>query len=305
MVISMKKLSILLLLGFIIIVSGTGPESFCFASDFKMVKHLSVSMQDSYPDSVMSWGGNFDIDGTVKGTIILFGGQLELDGVVEEDVICVSSTIRMGEQALIKGDLFVIEGKLNRHPKSIIEGKYFFYKFDIKKIESTLIPIFSDSGSLTFFIIIKIILWFIISLLVFAVVPKQINHAEEIFETNILKMGILGLLSLFTFLFLLFAFIMMSFIIIGIPLLFLLVILYFLIYIFGKTVVFYFMGIKLSKLLKIKNITPALFIVMGVITYSILKFIPLIGPLVLILMNLFEVGISVGYLFRKKLKIQA
>jgi hypothetical protein len=305
MVISMKKLSILLLWGFIFIISSTGPGSFCYASNFKMVKNLSVSMQDSYPDSVMSWGGTVDIDGTLKGSIILFGGRLELDGVVEEDVICVSSSIRMGEQALIKGDLFVIGGKLDRHPKSTVNGEYFHFKFDLKKIESTLIPLFSDSKSVTFFKVIKIILWFIITLLVFAVVPKKINHAREIFETNILKVGALGILSFLTFIFLLIAFFIMSLIIIGIPLLLLLVLLYFVANIFGRTVIFYFIGIKSSKLLKLKNVPPALFIVLGVAVYSILKFIPFVGPLILILMNLFEVGIGVGFFFRKKLKLQA
>ncbi len=304
MAISMKKLPILLLWGFIFIISSTGPGSFCFASNFKMVKNLSVSTQDSYPDSVMSWGGTLDIDGTLNGSIILFGGRLELDGVVEEDVICVSSSIRMGEQALIKGDLFVIGGKLDRHPKSTINKEYFHFKFDLKKIESALIPLFSDSKSVTFFKVIKIILWFIITLLVFALVPQKINHAREIFETSILKMGALGILSFLTFVFLLIAFFIMSLIIIGIPLLLLLVLLYFVVNIFGRTVIFYFIGIKLSELLKLKNVPPALFIVLGVIVYAILKFIPFVGPLILILMNLVEVGISVGFFFRKKLKLQ-
>jgi hypothetical protein len=57
--------------------------------------------------------------------------------------------------------------------------------------------------------------------------------------------------------------------------------------------------------LKLKNVPPALFIVLGVAVYSILKFIPFVGPLILILMNLFEVGISVAFFFRKKLKLQA
>jgi hypothetical protein len=270
-----------------------------------MVKNLSISTQDSYPDSVMSWGGKLDIDGTLKGSIILFGGRLELDGVVEEDIICVSTNIRMGEKALIKGDLFVIGGKLDRHPKSTVNGEYFKLKFDLKKIESVLIPLFSDSKSVTFFKVIIIILWLIITLLVFALVPKKINHAQEIFETNILKMGALGILSFLTFIFLLIAFFIMTLIIIGIPLLLLLVLLYFLINVFGRTVIFYFIGIKLSKLLKLKNVPPALFIVLGVVIYSILKFIPYAGPLILILMNLFEVGIGVGFLFRKKLKLQA
>lgn len=303
MLISMKKFSIVLLWGFIFIISGMGTSSFCLASNFKMIKNLSIAMQDSYPDSVMSWGGTIDIDGTLNGSIILFGGRLELDGIVEEDVICVSSSIRMGEHAIIKGDLFVIGGKLDRHPKSTINKEFFHFKFNLKKIESALIPLFSDYKSVTFFKVAKIILWLIITLLVFALVPKKIDHAREIFETNILKMGALGILSFLIFIFLLIAFFIMSLIIIGIPLLFLLVLIYFVANIFGRTVIFYFIGIKSSELVKLKNVPPALFIVLGVVVYSILKFIPFVGPIILILMNLVEVGVSVGFFFRKKLKL--
>lgn len=304
MIISTKKLPILLLWAFILIISSTGAYSFCYASNFKMVKNLSVSAPDSYPDSVMSWGGTIDIDGTLKGSIILFGGRLELDGTVEEDIICVSSSIRLGEQALIKGDLFVIGGKLDRHPQSTVNKDFFHLKFDLKKIESALIPLFSDSQSATFFKVIIIIFWLIVTLLVFALVPQKINLAREIFETNILKVGAFGILSILTIIFLFIAFFIMSLIIIGIPLLFLLVLLYFVANIFGRAVIFYFIGIKLSKLLKLKNVPPALFIVLGVAVYSILKFIPFVGPLILILMNLVVLGISVGFFFRKKLKLQ-
>jgi len=305
MIISMKKFSILLLWAFILVISSTAPHSFCYAADFKMVKNLSVATPDTYPDSVMSWSGTIDIDGTIKGSIILFGGRLDLDGVVEEDVICVSSSIRLGEQALIKGDLYAIGGQLDRHPQSTINGEFFHFKFDLKKIESALLPLFSDSQSATFFKVIIIIFWLIVTLLVFALVPQKINQAREIFETKILKIGALGILSFLIIIFLFIAFFIMSLIIIGIPLLFLLVLLYCVANIFGRTVIFYFIGIKLSKLLKLKNVPPALFIVLGVVVYSILKFIPFVGPLILILMNLVVLGISVGFFFRKKLKLQA
>ena len=298
-----KKIARFLLLGFLFMIPVIGSGTPGFASNFKMIKNLSIPVGESYPASIMSWGGTLHIDGTLKGTIILLGGRLELDGVVEEDVICIAAHIHIGQQALIKGDLFVIGGKLNRHPQSVVHGEYVNLKVDLKKIESTLIPILSDSRSLAFFKILKIILWLIITLLVFAVVPKQVNHAEEIFHAHILKLGILGILSDLTFIFLLFAFIVMSFFIVGIPLLFLLIIFYFMIYIFGRTVIFYFIGLRLAHLLKLKNLTPALFIVMGTAVYAILKFIPFAGPLILILMNILEVGISIGFLLRKKLKI--
>ena len=298
-----KKLS--LFLAFIFVISAAGSGFLAHAANFKMVKHLSVEKDDSLIQSIISWGGTVDINGTLNGTIMILGGHLKVNGIVEEDVFCIASDIHIGEQAQVKGDLFVIGGTLDRHPNSIVKGEYFNFKVDIKKIESTLIPILFDSRSLAFIKAIKILLWFIITLLVFAIVPRQINKAEEMFEHHIARIGVTGIVSIFIFIFLFFAFIVLSFIIIGIPFLLLLVLFYFMIYIFGRTVIFYFIGIKLSGLLRLKKITPALFIVMGVAVYSILKFIPFVGPLMLILLNIFEVGISVAFLFRKKLRLEA
>jgi hypothetical protein len=274
-------------------------------SNYKMLKNLSVPADQSYAGSVISWGGTLDIDGNLKGSIILIGGCLELDGQVEEDVICVAATIDIRQTAFIKGDLYVIGGSLNRHPKSTVKGEYFNVKFDLKKIESTLIPILSGSQTIGFIKTIKIILWFIIALIVFAVVPGKIIEAKEIFDKHITKTLAIGILSLITFLFLLFMFIILSFVIIGLPFLFALVLLYFVVCLFGRTVMFYFIGTTVSRRLHLKRITPALFIVMGTVFYALLKFLPVLGPVLLIIMSIFEVGIGVGFLLKKKLRLEA
>ncbi|MCP5049766.1 MAG: hypothetical protein GY940_21540, partial [bacterium] len=123
--------------------------------------------------------------------------------------------------------------------------------------------------------------------------------------THLFKVGAIGIISLLSFLCLLFIFIILCFIIIGIPLLFILVIAYFITYIFGRTVMFYFIGTKVADRLKWKNISPAFFIVIGVVIYGILKFVPYVGPILLIIMNICEIGIGIGFFFRKKLKFEA
>ena len=74
-------------------------------------------------------------------------------------------------------------------------------KFNLKKIESTLIPIFSDSQTIAFFKAIKILFWLIVTLIVLAVVPRKIYRAEEMFEKHMLKIAATGIISLFTFAF--------------------------------------------------------------------------------------------------------
>lgn len=300
----MKKLAILFM-GLLILSGILFPSS-----GFKMVKEQTVKSGQRYDKSMMSFRGAITVEtgGYVDGSIIMLGGTLKLDGEVNEDVICVSSTIQLGPKAHINGDFFVISGTLTPTDKIEIEakvkGEYLNFKFNLKKIESTLLPLFSDSQSLAIFKAVKIVFWLIITLIVFAVVPRKINLAEDIFRTHLLKIGSIGIISLFTFICLMFLFLVLSLIIIGIPLLFVLVLAYFWAYIFGRTVMFYFIGITLAKQFKLKKITPALFILIGVLVYAILKFVPFVGPIVLILMNICEVGIGVGFFFRKKLKLE-
>jgi len=294
----MKKSFIFLISLFIISIS------FVHSSDFKIKKNLILQKNETFNDNIISIGGNIDIKGKVNKSIIIIGGKLKLYGQVEEDLICISSNVKIYKNAFIKGDLIVIGGKLEKDPGIKIQGEYSYFKFDLKKIETTLLPIISDSRSITFFKAAKIILWLILALIIFAIIPKKINNAEEIFEKNMLRIGITGILSVLAFILLFLLFIILSFVIIGVPLLFILIIFYFVLIMFGRTVLFYFIGIKITKTLNIKNITPAFHIFIGVVFYLMLKFLPVFGPIVLIIFNMFEIGIGMSCLFRKKIALK-
>jgi hypothetical protein len=273
-------------------------------SDFKFEKELTVAQDNIYDSSVISIGGKIDIRGKVKQSVIMIGGRLSLDGEVREDVICFGSQVKIGRNAIINGDFLVIGGNLNRDSLSRVKGEFFYFRFDLKKIESTIIPIISDSRTITFLRILKIIFWLIIALIVFAVVPEKINQANDLFDKNIAKTGLYGLIAVFSFLFFMIVFIILTFLIIGIPLLLLLVLAYFVVLILGRTVMFFFIGSKIHTALGLKKIWPSLFILMGVGLYTLLKFLPYLGPVLLTIMNIFEIGIGVSFLLRKRLKLK-
>lgn len=279
------------------------PAALFSASNFKFKKDLLVAENSTYEYNVISLGGDIDIKGKFKHTVILFGGSLNLDGETGEDIICFGSKVSIGKSALVKGDLFVIGGRLDKDPGAEVKGEFTYFRFDLKKIESSLIPILSDRRTVTFFKILRIFLWLIISLVVLAVVPRKINAAEEVLETHPLKIGILGLLSLLCFIFLVIIFLLLSFVIIGIPLLFIAILAYFVIYIFGRTVIFYTIGDKLASAMHLKKTPPSLFIVFGVVLYFLLMFLPVVGPVLLILINVFELGVGVGFILRKRLRL--
>lgn len=300
----MKKITIFFL-GWFVISALLFPTD---SSGSNSPKHqLIIRYGQVSPSSMIRWGATIEIQkgGCINGSLFLVNSRLVLDGEISEDVICFSSDLDIRENAVIKGDLLIIGGSVQRNPSCRVTGKDIYIELDLQEIERSLLPVFFDSQSVALFKAIKILFWLVITLLVFAAIPMKINTAEAIFENHTIKLGLTGLFSLLGFLLLTIMFIILSLFYVGIPLLFLLVVFYAVVYILGRTVMFYFIGIKLTERLKIKNITPAFYILIGIIVYSIFKFIPIIGPILLLIMNVFEVGIGVGFIFRKKLKLKA
>ncbi len=271
------------------------------SSNYKFVKNLDLPRGEAYTDNIISIGGEINIKGDFKQSLILIGGHLVLEGEIGEDVFCIGSTVEIRENARINGDFFVISGLLDKHPEATVKGGFTHLRFDLKKIESTLLPIFSDSRTVSFLKTLQVIIWFIITLIVFAILPQKVNKAEEIMEENLLKTGVTGIVSLLSFIFLAILFFFLCFVIIGIPLFFGLIIAYIIILIFGRTVVIYYLGLHISRLLKLENIKPSLYILFGIVIFGILKFIPIVGVIILLFINVFEIGIGVAFIFRRKL----
>jgi hypothetical protein len=281
-------------------------SSLLFSStDYNLEKKLTVKTDQTYPNNIISLGGEIEINGKLEGSIILIGGHLKLLGEVQKDVICIAADVDIQKTGLVKGELMVIGGKLSRHTESKVMGELLYFRFDLKKIENTLMPILSDARTIPFIKAVRIIIWFIITLVVFALIPQKITLAEKIFSRNILKVGLAGLLAIFSFIFLLFVAIVLFFIIIGVPLLLLLIVAYLTVFIFGRTVIFYFLGVAISKAFKIRNVAPAVFILIGVILYAVINFLPVLGPFLSILLNILEIGIGVAFFLRKKIAFQS
>ncbi len=297
----MKKLVVSLLTGLLLLAMGAPLLS--ATSDFKIEKDITVADGQTYDSSIISLKGKLIIKGTVKQSIMLVSGTITLDGVVEEDVVCIASDVIIGKNAVIKRDLFIIGGSLSKDESAKVGGEFFYFKFDLKKIESSIMPFLSNSKTISFIKTLKVVLWFIIALIVFAIFPLRIDAAKDLFDKYTLKIGAIGLLAMFSFIFLLFTFIILSFVFIGIPLLIALILLYFIIFIFGRTVMFYYLGIKIADFFKMKKLPPAVFLLIGVVLYGILKFLPLLGPVLLIILNILELGIGISYFLRKKLKL--
>lgn len=264
---------------------------------------LRIEPGQTHPKSITSFGGSIEIRGKIEESVYLIGGRLVVSGEIGQDVICIGSTVEIMENALIRKDLIVIGGKLNKSEKSKINGEFFYIRTrdDLKKMAQTLLPFLPGGADISFFKIIKIVFWLILSLVMLAIFPVKITEACDLLERAPGRVSVIGIASMILFVFLLLAFVLLSLILIGIPLLLILIVGYFAALVFGRAVVFYFLGRKIADSLNRKNINPPVFLLIGVLVYGIFKFIPFVGVLFLVLLDIFVIGISVGYFFRRKL----
>ena len=135
--------------------------------------------------------------------------------------------------------------------------------------------------------------------------PKKIVKSEEILDDNILRIGSLGILSLIVFALLFLISVILSFFYIGIPILMILMILIIGLFVFGRTVVYYSIGRRLISKFNLSIFSPAVFILIGVLIYFILDYIPVAGFIILKIFALFEIGIAVGFILKKSLKLKS
>lgn len=264
---------------------------------------LVIENGQTYPKSVTSLGGKIEVRGDVEESVYLIGGRLIISGQVGQDVICLGSHVEIRDGAIIQKDLIIIGGSLIRAEKSKIGGEFFYIRTgdDLKKFTQSLLPFLPGGADISFFRIIKVFFWLIVSLVMLAVFPVKIAEASRLLEERWRKVGAIGIVSLLLFILFLLAFIILSWILIGIPLLLILIAGYFAVLAFGRTVAFYYMGSKISAIWNRRSINPTFFVLIGVLIYGIFKFIPVAGVLFLIFLDVFVIGIGVGFFLRKKL----
>ncbi len=261
--------------------------------------------KENVKNNLLSFGKDIVVNGTVERSLIKIGGSLKLNGKVNRDVVCISSKVELGKDFFIGGDLIVIGGSLKGKDENNIKGDIHNINFSFKKIDSSLTSFALNSNTLNLIKIFFLIVSLIFSLIIFGLAPVKIKKAEELLSDNILRIGSLGILSLLIFLILFLLSVILSFIYIGIPLLLIILIFFICLFIFGRTIVYYSIGQWVINKFNLSIFSPAIFLLIGVIIYAVLSFIPVAGFILLKMLALFELGISVGYLLRKKLNLKS
>lgn len=286
-----KPLLLALLLGVVACAPGLRAEG----------RQVVLAAGETRSEPINAFRARVDIRGALQESVFLLGGSLRLEGQVSGDVICIGAEVEIAPRAEIGRDLIVIGGALRRDETSRVGGRVYEIRTprDTKQFAASLLPFLPETGGMTFFQIVKIFFWLLLALLALAVFPVPVAQASALLARSPLRHLLRGFLAQLALALLLLLFLLLSFVLIGIPLLIVLMAAFFLLMIFGRAALFHFIGERAAGLLRLPA-NPALFIVLGVAAYTLLKFIPYAGGIALFLLDMIAIGVATGYLIRRR-----
>lgn len=249
-------------------------------------------------DNIISWGGEIRIKGRVTDSVINFGGTIIIEGKVKKTVVGFGSDIILKSTARIEGDVLSLGGTLDKDPGAIIEGDtiYFSTSDEVSKfLKEGFAGVFGFS-LLPLWIIFKLItlvIWFILAIILVAIFPKQISFASNQIRTSFWPIFGTGILSIIIFTGLIIFSAFLCFILIGIPILLALVAVGVVIKIFGRVVIFYFLGGWMFKAFGGKQASGLLAVILGLLLFGLLSFIPVIGSLFSFVLSIIGWGVVI------------
>jgi len=250
-------------------------------------------------DKIFSLGGNVFIEGTVREDVFVVGGSITISGEVGQSVVGIGSHVVVKATAKIGEDLAALGGTLEKEPGCSIVGDTIY--FETRELGDKLFKdgLFQGLFSLSIIPIIVVVklvfifLWLIAAAIGIALFPKPIAFAAgEIRKSFWPALGT-GIVAILVFTMLVFFAALLSFILVGIPIAIALGVAGFLVKVFGRLAVLYFLGEGLLKALGAKRIGAMGAVVAGLLAFSLASFVPVLGFIFGLVMNAVGWGIAI------------
>lgn len=155
--------------------------------------------------TVFGLGQSIRITGSVKEGAIAFGGDVIVEGTVDGDVAAIGGSVIQREGSRIGGDVIVLGGIYHhgkaapgRDPQSVTI-MYAGYEDQLRHVMREPFSVLHPQLSAKFFgyRILAILLWFVISLALTAVMPNTVSRAVVRLQLTSLRVALIGLLGVF------------------------------------------------------------------------------------------------------------
>jgi hypothetical protein len=237
---------------------------------------------------------------------VAIGGTILVSGEVGDAVVGIGSRITLKPSAIVNGDVVSLGGILEKEPGCIIRGDTVYFK--PSEIGGRLFRgglfkgIFALPLFPIFFIIklIGVFLMLLVTLVVAGLFPRQIVRASGEVRASFWPVFGTGLLAIIIFAGAVIFSALLCFVLIGIPILIALIWAGIAIKLFGRVVLLFFFGESLLKAFGAKSVSAIGASLTGLILVSLIGFIPFVGFLFSVILNIVGWGVVIRTKFGTK-----
>jgi hypothetical protein len=225
---------------------------------------------------------------------VAFGGTITVSGEVGKDVVGFGSRILIKSTAVVKGDVVAVGGTLEKEPGCTIRGDTVY--FGGPEIGDQVLKGIFTWSLIPVILIIKLIVvfvWLMLALVGAAILPKPLALAAGQLRKSFWLVFAIGFLAHIVFVGLIIFAALLSIILIGIPVLLALIAAAVIIKVFGRLAVFYFFGESLLRAFGSRNASAIGIVLTGLLVFSLIGFLPIIGFLFGLVMNMVGWGIAI------------
>ena len=293
----MKKISALAFFGLFVLAPLAAPPAAHAGTNSQKEIHIAPGEAQ---EEIISFGGHVLIEGKVRGDVVVIGGSITISGEAEQSVVGIGSRVIVKSTAVIAKDLAALGGTLEKEPGCTIGGDTIY--FQTRELGDRLFRdghLFKGAFSLSLIPIIvavklaMIFLWLIVAVLGAALFTKPIAFAAGEIRKHFWPALGIGLVAIILFTMFVFFAAMLSFILIGIPIALALGVAGFIVKVFGRLAVFYFLGASALGAFRSRDVSVMGAVLLGLLLFSLAGFVPFLGFLFTLVMNAVGWGIAI------------
>jgi len=239
--------------------------------------------------TVFGLGQSIRITGSVKEGAIAFGGDVIVEGSVDGDVAAIGGSVIQREGSRIGGDVIVLGGVYHhgkaapgRDPQSVTI-MYAGYEDQLRHVMREPFSLLQPQLSAKFFgyRILAVLLWFIISLALTAVMPNTVSRAVARLQLTSLRVALIGLLGAVVITIGVAVCLLVTPEVIGAVISILALLLVLLATLFGRVVIFAATGRWLQRRFLPRLRSESITLLLGVIFWVVLASLPYVWPIVI------------------------
>jgi len=260
--------------------------------------------------TVFGLGQSIRITGSVKEGAIAFGGDVIVEGSVDGDVAAIGGSVIQREGSRIGGDVIVLGGIYHhgkaapgRDPKSVTI-MYAGYEDELRQVMRDPFSVLRPQLTAAFFgtRLLAVLVWFIISLALTAVMPNTVSRAVARLQLSSLRVAIIALIGSIVIGLGVPLLLLVLPSIIGAPILILALLLVLVSSLFGRVVIFAATGNWLRRRFFPRIESDSVALLLGVVFWVALESLPYVWPFVIAGLIAVSLGLALTARYRMSWK---